>query len=96
MSYRPFGGIVLKRILQVFCSVSLIAVLMGGSLNTTARETVSEDAPTTQVLASVSTSGRTTELPVSKDMEMAALTSVLAGLGLILVGCSGLFILERS
>ena len=88
------GGIVLKRIFQLLCSVALIAVLMSGSLTTTAKET--ESTPSNQVLASVGTSSVNREVTVNRDTEMAALASVMAGLGLILVGCFGLFVLDRS
>lgn len=86
----------MKRVLQAICALALIAVLMGCSFGTAA--TTKEEVPTTQVLASVNSAPHGSEAPAvdKASAEMAALKSVLAGLGLILVGCSGLFILERS
>lgn len=94
----------MKRICTMLFAAVLVVVLMGcGMVVNTPAET---DSPSNQVLASVGgSSAKSMQADTASDLlrnrlgmngDRASLVSVAGGVGLILIGCAGLYLLENT
>lgn len=94
----------MKRICTMLFAAVLVVVLMGcGMVINTPAET---DSPSNQVLASVGgSSAKSMQANTASDLlrnrlgmngDRASLVSVAGGVGLILIGCAGLYLLENT
>lgn len=94
----------MKRICTMLFAAVLVVVLMGcGMAINTPAET---DSPSSQVLASVGgSSAKNMQADTASDLlrnrlgmngDRASLVSVAGGVGLILIGCAGLYLLENT
>ena len=94
----------MKRICTMLFAAVLVVVLMGcGMVINTPAET---DSPSNQVLASVGgSSAKSMQADTAADLlrnrlgmngDRASLVSVAGGVGLILIGCAGLYLLENT
>lgn len=94
----------MKRICTMLFAAVLVVVLMGcGMVINTPAET---DSPSNQVLASVGgSSAKSMQADTASDLlrnrlgmngDRASLVSVAGGVGLILIGCAGLYLLENT
>lgn len=94
----------MKRICTMLFAAVLVVVLMGcGMVVNTPAET---DSPSNQVLASVGgSSAKSMQADTASDLlrnrlgmngDRASLVSVAGGVGLIFIGCAGLYLLENT
>lgn len=94
----------MKRICTILFAAVLVVVLMGcGMVINAPAET---DSPSNQVLASVGgSSAKSMQANTASDLlrnrlgmngDRASLVSVAGGVGLILIGCAGLYLLENT
>ena len=94
----------MKRICTMLFAAVLVVVLMGcGMVIKAPPET---DSPSNQVLASVGgSSAKSMQANTASDLlrnrlgmngDRASLVSVAGGVGLILIGCAGLYLLENT
>ena len=94
----------MKRICTMLFAAVLVVVLMGcGMVISAPAET---DSPSNQVLASVGgSSAKSMQANTASDLlrnrlgmngDRASLVSVAGGVGLILIGCAGLYLLENT
>lgn len=94
----------MKRICTMLFAAVLVVVLMGCSMVINAP--AETDSPSNQVLASVgSSSAKSMQANTASDLlrnrlgmngDRASLVSVAGGVGLILIGCAGLYLLENT
>lgn len=94
----------MKRICTMLFAAVLVVVLMGCSMVINAP--AETDSPSNQVLASVGgSSAKSMQANTASDLlrnrlgmngDRASLVSVAGGVGLILIGCAGLYLLENT
>ena len=94
----------MKRICTMLFAAVLVVVLMGCGMAINAP--AETDSPSNQVLASVGgSSAKSMQADTASDLlrnrlgmngDRASLVSVAGGVGLILIGCVGLYLLENT
>lgn len=94
----------MKRICTMLFAAVLVVVLMGCGMAINAP--AETDSPSNQVLASVGgSSAKNMQADAASDLlrnrlgmngDRASLVSVAGGVGLILIGCAGLYLLENT
>ena len=94
----------MKRICTMLFAAVLVVVLMGCGMAINAP--AETDSPSNQVLASVGgSSAKSMQADTASDLlrnrlgmngDRASLVSVAGGVGLILIGCAGLYLLEST
>lgn len=94
----------MKRICTMLFAAVLVVVLMGCGMAINAP--AETDSPSNQVLASVGgSSTKSMQANTASDLlrnrlgmngDRASLVSVAGGVGLILIGCAGLYLLENT
>ena len=94
----------MKRICTMLFAAVLVVVLMGCGMAINAP--AETDSPSNQVLASVGgSSAKSMQANTASDLlrnrlgmngDRASLVSVAGGVGLILIGCVGLYLLENT
>lgn len=94
----------MKRICTMLFAAVLVVVLMGCGMAINAP--AETDSPSNQVLASVGGSpAKSMQANTASDLlrnrlgmngDRASLVSVVGGVGLILIGCAGLYLLENT
>lgn len=94
----------MKRICTMLFAAVLVVVLMGCGMAINAP--AETDSPSNQVLASVGgSSAKSMQANTASDLlrnrlgmngDRASLVSVAGGVGLILTGCAGLYLLENT
>ncbi|MCI7542626.1 MAG: hypothetical protein MSB08_06315 [Subdoligranulum sp.] len=94
----------MKRICTMLFAAVLVVVLMGCGMAINAP--AETDSPSNQVLASVGgSSAKSMQANTASDLlrnrlgmngDRASLVSVAGGVGLILIGCAGLYLLENT
>lgn len=94
----------MKRICTMLFAALLVVVLMGCGMAINAP--AETDSPSNQVLASVGgSSAKNMQADTASDLlrnrlgmngDRASLVSVAGGVGLILIGCAGLYLLENT
>lgn len=94
----------MKRICTMLFAAVLVVVLMGCGMAINAP--AETDSPSNQVLASVGgSSAKSMQANTASDLlrnrlgmngDRASLMSVAGGVGLILIGCAGLYLLENT
>lgn len=94
----------MKRICTMLFAAILVVVLMGCGMAINAP--AETDSPSNQVLASVGgSSAKSMQADTASDLlrnrlgmngDRASLVSVAGGVGLILIGCAGLYLLENT
>lgn len=94
----------MKRICTMLFAAVLVVVLMGCGMAINAP--AETDSPSNQVLASVGgSSAKSMQADAASDLlrnrlgmngDRASLVSVAGGVGLILIGCAGLYLLENT
>lgn len=94
----------MKRICTMLFAAVLVVVLMGCGMAINAP--AETDSPSNQVLASVGgSSAKSMQADTASDLlrnrlgmngDRASLVSVAGGVGLILIGCAGLYLLENT
>ena len=94
----------MKRICTMLFAAVLVVVLMGCGMAINAP--AETDSPSNQVLASVGgSSAKSMQANTASDLlrnrlgmngDRASLESVAGGVGLILIGCAGLYLLENT
>lgn len=94
----------MKRICTMLFAAVLVVVLMGCGMAINAP--AETDSPSNQVLASVGgSSAKNMQADTASDLlrnrlgmngDRASLVSVAGGVGLILIGCAGLYLLENT
>ena len=94
----------MKRICTMLFAAVLVVVLMGCGMAINAP--AETDSPSNQVLASVGgSSAKSTQANTASDLlrnrlgmngDRASLVSVAGGVGPILIGCAGLYLLENT
>lgn len=94
----------MKRICTMLFAAVLVVVLMGCGMAINAP--AETDFPSNQVLASVGgSSAKSMQADAASDLlrnrlgmngDRASLVSVAGGVGLILIGCAGLYLLENT
>lgn len=94
----------MKRICTMLFAAVLVVVLMGCGMAINAP--AETDSPSNQVLASVGgSSAKSMQTDTASDLlrnrlgmngDRASLVSVAGGVGLILIGCAGLYLLENT
>ena len=94
----------MKRICTMLFAAVLVVVLMGCGMAINAP--AETDSPSNQVLASVGgSSAKSMQADTASDLlrnrlgmngDRASLVSVVGGVGLILIGCAGLYLLENT
>ncbi len=94
----------MKRICTMLFAAVLVVVLMGCGMAINAP--AETDSPSNQVLASVGgSSAKSMQANTASDLlrnrlgmngDRASLVSVVGGVGLILIGCAGLYLLENT
>lgn len=94
----------MKRICTMLFAAVLVVVLMGCGMVINAP--AEADSPSNQVLASVGgSSAKSMQADTASDLlrnrlgmngDRASLVSVAGGVGLILIGCAGLYLLENT
>lgn len=94
----------MKRICTMLFAAVLVVVLMGCGMAINAP--AETDSPSNQVLASVGgSSAKSMQADTASDLlrgrlgmngDRASLVSVAGGVGLIFIGCAGLYLLENT